>query len=85
MSSDQQQPEWLKQLTEAITGFGKELEKVGPILIAQGAFGWMMRGDIEAARADLAKLPVEQLQAVSLAASALTSLADEVAGEKSER
>ena len=51
----------------------------GHILVAQGAFGWLVRGDLDRARRELGKLPVEKLTAVSLAAAALSSLADEVA------
>ncbi|MEV5391907.1 hypothetical protein [Nocardia farcinica] len=50
-------------------------------LTAQGAFGWMMRGDLEQARAALTKLPTDKLVEVSAAAAALSALADEVAGE----
>lgn len=77
-----EQPEWLKALSDAVGEFGKAMEKTGHILTAQGAMGWMVQGELEKAREALAGLPVEQLQAVSVAAAALASLADEVAMEK---
>lgn len=56
--------------------------KTGYILAAQGAMSWMFQDNRGKARATLANLPVDQLQAVSVAASALASLADEVAAGK---
>lgn len=81
MTADEQ-PEWVRNLTNALGEFGKAMEQTGHILTAQTALGQMMRSDMEQARTTLAKLPSGQLQAVSVAASALSSLADEVAGEK---
>lgn len=52
---------------------------------AQGAFGWMMRGDLDKARATLSRLPSERLVEVSVAAAALSALADEVAGGSKPR
>lgn len=81
MASDEQ-PEWLRNLSNALGQLPKALEKMGHIAAAQGAMGWMVQGEMEKAREALAGLPVEQLQAVSVAAAALASLADEVAMEK---
>lgn len=81
MSADEQ-PEWVRNFTNALGEFGKAVEQTGHILTAQTALGQMMRSDLEQARTTLAKLPVEQLPAVSVAAAALASLADEVAMEK---
>ncbi|MCM6775001.1 hypothetical protein NDR87_26510 [Nocardia sp. CDC159] len=50
-------------------------------MTAQGAFGWMMRGDLAKARATLVKLSPDKLTEVSAAAAALSALADEVAAE----
>lgn len=53
--------------------------ELGVTATAQGAFGWMMRGDLEEARTVLGRLPRERLVEVSIAAAALSTLADEVA------
>jgi hypothetical protein len=80
------QPEWAKSLSERAgelaAGFAHALEQVGHIMAAQGAMGWMFRGDLDAARKSLMGLPVEQLQTVSVTASALASVADEIAMER---
>lgn len=81
MATDEQ-PDWAKGLHSAAAEFAKAMEQTGYILTAQGALGWMMRSDMEKARETLAGLPAEQLQAVSVAAAALASLADEVAMEE---
>ncbi|WP_280332050.1 hypothetical protein [Nocardia wallacei] len=69
--------------------FRKAMEQVGDavqrltlVACAQGAMGWLMRSDLEQARATLLRLQTtEQLREVSAAAAALSSLADEVAAE----
>lgn len=85
---DQEQPEWLRNLTNAEWS-ASDLAKLKAAadnfmyrLEASNALGSMLRGDLCKARETLAKLPVDQLQAVSVAAAALASLADEVAMEK---
>jgi len=57
---------------------GKAFQQAGHVLTAQAAMGWVMRGDLDAARNTLRGLPPEMLHEVSAAAAALTSLADEV-------
>jgi hypothetical protein len=57
----------------------------GVILAVQGAMGWMFKGDMEQARAALVRrVPRERLAEVSMAAAALSSLADEIAAEPGE-
>lgn len=68
-------------LGEAIDALSKGLESATHTLIAQEAMGWIVRGDLHRARRALKRLPVEQLAAVSVAAAALTSLADELQRE----
>lgn len=69
------------EFQDALKKLADTMLNLGHIMSAQGAFGWMYRGDLDHARAVLAKLPPEVLQQVSVAASALSTLADEVAGE----
>ncbi len=69
-------------LKKVLGEFGKAMEQAGHVFAAQGAFGWMFRGDLEQARKTLEGLPADKLQEVSMAAAALASLADEVAMEK---
>lgn len=74
-------PRWLKEFTEACERAGDELGKAvhqaGHILSAQGALGWMMRGDLENARLVIRELPPDTLRELSAAATALAALADE--------
>lgn len=81
--SDTDQPDWVKGIQNAAAELAKAMEQTGYILTAQGAMGWLYRGDLEKARETLANLPAEQLQAVSVTASALASLADEIAASRS--
>ena len=59
------------------------MKHAGNILTTQAAIGWVFKGDLAKAREVLAKLPPDKLVEVSMAAAALSSLADEVAAEKS--
>lgn len=59
------------------------LQQAGFVLSAQGAMGWAYKGDLAQARRVLEKLPPEKLTELSMAAAALSSLADEVAAAKS--
>lgn len=83
-----EQPDWAENLKKAVGRFaedlGKAVEDAAPIFAAQGAMGWMMKGDMEQARSALAKLPADKLREVSAAAFALSSLADEIAAEPKE-
>lgn len=68
---------------EATKKFSEAMQHTGHILTAQGAMGWVYRGDLASARRALEKLPADKLAEVSAAAAALSSLADEVAAAKS--
>jgi hypothetical protein len=68
---------------EAAKKFSDGMQHTGHIMTAQGAMGWVYRGDLEKARAVLEKLPADKLAELSMAAAALSSLADEVAAAKS--
>jgi hypothetical protein len=70
---------WRAALVEAAAQFGAQMEHIGHVLHAQGAMGWMYRGDLERARTALGNLPVDALRQVSVASAALSHLADEVA------
>ncbi|MBF6213742.1 hypothetical protein IU487_22250 [Nocardia puris] len=70
-----------EKLDAALAKFKEAAAQVSVTATAQGAFGWMMRGDLMQARATLAKLPRERLLDVGVAAAALSSLAEEVAAE----
>lgn len=72
-------PEWIKQLQNACEAAKPALENLAHMAKAQGAMAWMYRGDIDAARQALAGLPPEKLTEISVAAAALSSLADELA------
>ncbi|MEU1550261.1 hypothetical protein [Nocardia sp. NPDC005745] len=74
------------ELNEALKGFSESLAKsveslarVGQLWRAQGAFGWMLRGDIEQARTTLESLPADRLPEIAIAATTLASLAEEIA------
>jgi hypothetical protein len=71
------EPEWL----QAARQFRQTIEDAGHIFVVQGAMGWMYRGDIAEARKTLADLPRDKLRQVSAAATALASLADQMAQE----
>lgn len=77
-----QTPDWAKNLADAIGEFARGMEQVGHIAIAQGAMGWIYQGDMESAQREVAKLPPEQLSALSIAAATLSSLADEEAARR---
>lgn len=66
-------------LAQIFEKLGHGLEHVGHTLTAQAAFGWMYRGRLDDAREVLARLPTGALQQVSVAAAALSTLADELA------
>lgn len=70
-------------IAAAMESFGNALINAGRILAVQAAAAWTYQGDLEQARAALQPLPVEALQQLSASASALSSLADEVAASKS--
>ena len=78
----EQTPDWVKQIQEAAAVLGTALEKISYVALAQAAMGWLFQGNLDAAQRELEKLPADQLQAVSVAASALASLADDVAATK---
>lgn len=65
-------------LAKAVAG----MKHAGDILTTQAAIAWVYKGDLVKAREVLAKLPADKLVEVSMAAAALSSLADEVAAEK---
>jgi hypothetical protein len=71
------EPEWLW----AARQFRETIQDAGRIFVVQGAMGWMYRGDIAEARKALADLPRDKLRQVSAAATALASLADQMARE----
>jgi hypothetical protein len=75
------EPEWVTQLRAGVEGFGAALAHVGHVARAQGAMGWLYRGDIEQARTALDGLPPEVLRQVSASAAALSALADEQLSE----
>jgi hypothetical protein len=77
--SADEQPDWAQGLKDALAEFGKAIETSGHIMAAQGAMGWMMRGEWAKARVALSDLPDERLREVSVTAAALSSLADEMA------
>ncbi|ANZ35217.1 hypothetical protein BBK82_03165 [Lentzea guizhouensis] len=86
MSSDEQRKageDFAAALGEAAKKLQQGLENTGHILTAQGAMGWVYRGDLPKARQALGKLPVDKLAELSAVAAALSSLADEVAAAKS--
>jgi len=56
----------------------RSLEDASRIAAAQGAMGWMMRGDLEKARAVLSALSGDRLSEISATAAALAALADEM-------
>ena len=74
-------PEWLHQFEQTMAEAGRKLSeslaRAGHILAAQGAMGWMYRGNVDQARAALKGMSPEQLHELSAAAAALASLADE--------
>lgn len=74
-------PDWIKKLQEAVADVVPKLEHMGHVAKAQGAMGWIYRGDLEQARQALAGLPADKLAEISIAAAALSSLADEQAKE----
>lgn len=69
-------------LSEALANFKTSMAKLGQVATAQGAFGWMVRGDLVNARETLRRLSPDMLLDVSAAASALSALAAEVAAEQ---
>ncbi|MGW4958013.1 hypothetical protein ACWEPL_12375 [Nonomuraea sp. NPDC004186] len=70
-------PEWQENFERSMRQLGETLGQVGRTFAAQGAMGWMYRGEVSQARAGLAAMSPEQLREVSAAAAALASLADE--------
>jgi len=71
------QPQWAKDLRAAAEKAAEALSHTGHVFTAQAAMGWMFRGDLEAARRAVAKLPADKLAELSAAAAALAALADE--------
>lgn len=71
----------IEEFKNTVDKVGKALQQAGHVLAAQAAMGWVMRGDLDAARNALRGLPPETLHEVSAAAAALTSFADEVVVE----
>jgi hypothetical protein len=74
--------DWKMELERVFHEFVDALEKAGHVASAQAAMGWMFQGDLQKARDVLSDLPMEQLRAISVTASALSSLSDEIATEK---
>ena len=76
-------PDWAKQLQDALEQAGREFSDVfnraGHILIAQAAMGWAFQGEFDKAHAELAKLPREQAEILSMAARWLADSADQAA------
>ncbi|WP_181723083.1 MULTISPECIES: hypothetical protein [Nocardia] len=68
--------EALKRFSESLT---PSLARTGQLWRAQGALGWMLRGDIEKARDTLESLPADRLPEIAVAATTLVSLAEEIA------
>jgi ABC-type transporter Mla subunit MlaD len=81
--SGNEAPDWAKQLQDALEQAGQEigaaLTRAGHILTAQGAMGWTFQGEFDKARTEIAKLPRDQIELLSMAARALADLADEEA------
>ncbi|MFI6513591.1 hypothetical protein ACIBCT_38810 [Streptosporangium sp. NPDC050855] len=69
--------EHLKMITAKFENLKDAATHATHTLVAQAAMGWMYRGDLEAARREVAKLPADQLPGLSAAAAALAALADE--------
>ncbi|GAA3251536.1 hypothetical protein [Nonomuraea helvata] len=77
-----EQPDWVRNLSQAAANLKQGLDHVGDILRAQTAMGWAFRGDLVATRAALAGASAEQLRELSAAASVLAAVADDaLAGE----
>lgn len=79
--TDHPVPNVMKAFEEGMAAFGKGLAQIQRVGQATGAMGWVYRGDLDGARAALAKMDPEQLREVSAAAAALASLADEALTE----
>ncbi|GAA2990580.1 hypothetical protein GCM10017559_08270 [Streptosporangium longisporum] len=75
MTADE--PQWEEDFRAALEHIKDTATYATRILVAQEAMGWMYRGDLEGARRAVAKLPPDQLAALSAAAAALAALADE--------
>lgn len=75
--SSADEPQWAKDLRAAATKAGEAITHANYILITQEAMAWMYRGDLNAARQAVAKLPDDKLVELSAAAAALAALADE--------
>ncbi|MGC5012550.1 hypothetical protein ACLQ2R_17440 [Streptosporangium sp. DT93] len=71
------EPQWAKDLRAAAENLSAAAIHATHILVAQEAMAWMYRGDLEAAQRAVAKLPPDQLAALSTAAAAVAALADE--------
>lgn len=84
--SEAEEPDWLKSLKKAgeelAEGLAEGLEALGHVFAVSAAMGAMFKGDLDGARQQLDGLPDGQLTAVSVAASALGALADEIAAER---
>ena len=72
-------PDWAKQLQDAVEHATREIgavvEKSGHILTAQAAMGWAFQGEFDRARTEIAKLPREQAEILSMAARWLADAA----------
>lgn len=79
MSSSDATPS--QQLDAALAQFSKNMARVGHAFAGQGAMGWMLRGDMAKAREALQRVPSERLPEISIAAAALSALADELAAD----
>ena len=76
-------PDWAHRLHDALEQAGKEIgdafAKASYILGAQAAMGWTFQGEFDKARDEIAKLPRDQIEILSMAARALSDLAAEEA------
>lgn len=76
-------PDWAKQLKNAMEQAANELNdaltKSGHILTAQAAMGWAFQGEFDNAHQEIAKLPREQAELLSMAARWLADAADQAA------
>lgn len=70
-------PGWARQLQQAAAGFNESLARAGHIMTAQAAMGWMVQGEFDKAREQIAKLPPEQRDILAMAARALADLTEE--------
>lgn len=81
MADQSDEPDWVRDFRTGMQGFVDQLTHASHIAAAQAAMGWLYRSDLNRARDTLTKLPTDALQQVSVAATTLANLADEIANE----